>query len=270
MPKSSVSNDHSGPGRPGRKKAQQRNVELLNTALDLFLEHGFDRTSIEGITAAIGMAKRTVYRHYHNKAELFKASLERAIEEWLVPVEQLMATETDDLEATLLRVGQMLVANVTSPAGQRLLRITNAESGRHPEIGAFTCKHGTEPTLAYLRDLIRRRIRPNGVEVPDLDDAALAFMDIVVLGPASLTAWGIVLDDKAVDKHIRYCVHLFLHGVLSLDTSATDARRETGVAAQAAHASKIKALQDENHHLKLLLAEAILNAAAERRSKSAD
>lgn len=265
-----MSNDRPGPGRPAQKKVRQRNIELLNTALDHFLEHGFDRTSIDTITAAIGMAKRTVYRRYHNKAELFKASLERAIEEWLVPVDRLHASETDDLEETLLNVGQMLVANVISPAGQRLLRITNAESGRYPEIGAFTCKHGTEPTLAYLRDLLRRRIRPNGTELPDLDDAALAFMDIVVLGPASLTAWGIVLDGKAVDKHIRYCVRLFLHGVLSQETSGLGSQRANDLAARRARATQLKALQDENQQLKLLLAEAMLKAATAKRSETTD
>ncbi len=44
-----------GPGRPTRT-----NAELLDKALDLFLENGFERTSIDAITAAAGMAKRTV------------------------------------------------------------------------------------------------------------------------------------------------------------------------------------------------------------------
>ena len=37
------------------------NEQLLDKALDLFLDQGFDRTSIEAICAAAGMAKRTVY-----------------------------------------------------------------------------------------------------------------------------------------------------------------------------------------------------------------
>ena len=84
------------------------------------------------------MAKRTVYLRYGNKTRLFKASLQRAIEEWIVPVDRLRAAETDDAEETLLRIGQLLVANILSPAGLRLMRITNAESARMPEIGAFT------------------------------------------------------------------------------------------------------------------------------------
>src|SRR4029453_496025 len=126
------------------------------------------------------------------------------------------APETDDAEATLLRIGQILVANILSPAGLRLMRITNAESGRMPEIGAFTHTQGTAPTIAYLADLFRRRIRPGGMSVPAPDEAGLAFLYLVVGGPASMTAWGITLDKEEIEKHTRYCVRLFLHGLLHL------------------------------------------------------
>src|SRR6516165_5135647 len=103
--------------RPGRPSLS--NEALLDKALDLFLEMGFERTSIDAITAAAGMAKRTVYLRYEDKTTLFKAALERAINEWIVPVARLRAAEMEDLETTLLRVGQILLSNVMSPAGLR-------------------------------------------------------------------------------------------------------------------------------------------------------
>src|SRR5690606_36361585 len=76
-----------GKRRPGRPSLS--NEELLDKALDLFLEQGFERTSIDAITAAAGMAKRTVYARYGDKTNLFKAALKRAISEWIVPVDRL-------------------------------------------------------------------------------------------------------------------------------------------------------------------------------------
>ena len=86
----------------GRGRPTLSNAELLDKALDLFLARGFERTSIDAITTAARMAKRTVYRRYGDKTALFKAALQRAIEEWIVPAERLRAAETDDFEATLL------------------------------------------------------------------------------------------------------------------------------------------------------------------------
>jgi TetR/AcrR family transcriptional regulator, mexJK operon transcriptional repressor len=210
--------------RPGRPTLS--NEQLLDTALDLFLENGFERTSIEAITAAAGMAKRTLYARYGDKTTLFKAALTRAIEEWIVPVEQLHAVESEDLADTLLSVGQILVANVLRPGGQRLLRLTNAVSGRMPEIGAFNVRKGTEPTLSYLADLFRRRLGRDGIELPDADEAAEAFLDLVVGGPANASARGVVLDDEAIDRHTRYSVGLFLHGVLPPDRKSNAAEQE--------------------------------------------
>lgn len=259
-----------GPGRQSPSQTKQRNLELLHKALDLFLEQGFERTTIDAISASVGMAKRTVYLRYGDKTKLFKAALQLAIEEWIVPVERLRAAETDDVEETLLRIGQILVTNILSPAGLRLMRITNAESGRMPEIGAFTHTQGTAPTIAYLADLIRRRIRPNGVAVTDPEEAAFAFIYLVVGGPASMTAWGVALDKSKVDKHTRYCVRLFVHGLLhSQPQVATDARRGARkqaaaplqIGAVSSDPDKVKTLEEENRRLKLLLADSVLEIA---------
>lgn len=218
-PRSSVkpnkTSSRPGPGRPTREQAELRNLELLDNALDLFLENGFERTTMEGVASSVGMAKRTVYALYGNKKSLFKASLHRAINEWIVPVEQLRAAETNDLEETLLRIGQILVDNMLTPEGMRLLRITNAEANRMPEIGAYTNETGTRPTLAYLSDLFERRLQKGEKPPRDTDQAALAFLTLVVGGPANQSAWGVAMDEESINKRTQYAVRLFLHGLLS-------------------------------------------------------
>ncbi len=202
-----------GPGRPTKKQIEERNRQLLDHALDLFLEKGFEQTTIREITTSVGMAKRTVASRYGDKMSLFKAALERAIDEWVVPVERLEALETEDLEETLLNIGRTLVTNIMSPAGMRLLRITNTESYRMPEVGAYTHEHGTRPTIAYLADLFRRRLT-QGKGFPDAERYALSFLNLVVGSPARTMAWGMPVDEMEVEARTRHCVHLFLNGIL--------------------------------------------------------
>jgi TetR/AcrR family transcriptional repressor of mexJK operon len=288
IPKGSTVNDQSAAtrsnskSRPGVRRGPGRptlsDEELLDKALDLFLEHGFERTTIDAITASAGMAKRTVYLRYNDKAALFKAALRRAIEEWIVPIEQLRAVETEDLESTLLAIGQMLVSNIMSAAGLRLMRITNAESARMPEIGVYTYQNGTGRTIAYLADLIRRRVDlPYGLEDPE--EAAVAFLYLVVSGPPTMTAWGMTLDQSAIDRHTRYCVHLFLHGLMprAADSIAAASHAQAAAAADSESdtnaslppAARVRALETENRRLRKLLLESMLRVAAltERREK---
>lgn len=221
--------------RPGRPSLS--NEELLGAALDLFLEKGFERTSIEAICAAAGMAKRTVYARYGDKTTLFKAAVARAIEEWIVPIDRLRAQESDDLEQTLLRIGQILVANVLSPAGLRLLRLTNAESVRMPEVSTFSVQRGTEPTLAYLADLFDRRVGGGGNGAARPDEIAQAFLSLIVGGVSNNAAWGMILPQEAIDRHTAYCVRLFLYGLLpSAEIAVEENRRLKELLAETAEA----------------------------------
>ena len=228
-----------GPGRPSRS-----NAELLDLSLDLFARNGFERTSIDAICAAAGMAKRTVYARYGDKSTLFKAALKRAIDRWIVPIERLRAVEVDDFEQTLARIAEILVANIMSPAGLRLLRLTNAESGLMPDVGAYAVEHGTRPTLAYLGDLFRRKTQLGEDGLPNADEAAVAFLHLVVGGPANNAAWGVLPEQEAIDRHTRYSLRIFLHGLNGAKIDATGADRA--------------ALEEDNLRLKKLLAETMI------------
>lgn len=48
--------------------ARQR---LLEAALELFIERGFDQTPVEAIAARAGVTERTFYRHFPDKREMF-------------------------------------------------------------------------------------------------------------------------------------------------------------------------------------------------------
>jgi AcrR family transcriptional regulator len=204
--------------RPGRPSLS--NEALLDKALDLFLDKGFDGTSIDAITAAAGMAKRTVYARYGDKTRLFKAALSRAIDDWIIPVEALRALEDPDFARTLVALGDALVANVLNPGGLRLMRLTNAESVRMPEISAENVRLGTEPTLVYLADLFVRRA---ALSQERAVQAAQAFLYLIVAGPANSAAWGIALDMDAVQRQTRFGVRLLMQG-LDISHEPTDRR----------------------------------------------
>jgi TetR/AcrR family transcriptional repressor of mexJK operon len=212
--------DRRKPGRP-----TLTNEELLDTAIELFLGKGYERIGITEVAAAAGMAKRTVYARYEDKNALFKAALKRAIEKWIVPAETLRSAECESLEKTLLEIARLLLANILSQQGLRLLRLTNAVSGSMPEIAAYNTRAGTEPTLAHLADLFQRRLLPQDAPGPEAGEAALAFLHLVVGGPASTAAWGVAMNAEETERHIRYCVRLFLHGALPAHASGLLERR---------------------------------------------
>ena len=58
---------------PGPRKADQRRAALAEAARTLFLEKGYDATTMDEIAAAAGFAKGTLYHYFSNKAALLRA-----------------------------------------------------------------------------------------------------------------------------------------------------------------------------------------------------
>jgi len=213
-PKASTYRRHRSPGRPTRSQAEARNRELLDKALDLFLESGFDGTTIEAITAAVGMAKRTVYARYGDKETLFRAALQKAIDDWIVPIDALRKAESDDFEATMHAIGRILVTNILSREGMRLMRITNVVSGQMPGIGEYALRQGTGPTVEFLTELLGRRLPDRFRDAEETGAMAYAFLHLVAGGSASIMAWGVPLSPAEIERQTTIGVRLFLHGIL--------------------------------------------------------
>ena len=205
-----------GRGRPRRDEAGQLDSELLGHALDHFLEKGFEGTTMNAITRSLGMSKQTVYARYPDKHALFRAALQSAIDEWLAPAATLHELEDqDDLEATLVAVAKALVTTMLSPTGVRLIRITNAESFRMPEIGRETYGRGHELFARYLRDLFARRLPAVERTDAEIEDLVTAFLNLIS-GPARLNAWGLEAASIEVEGFVRRRVRLFLAGALAV------------------------------------------------------
>ena len=200
-------------GRPTREQARQRQIDLLDCALDTFLECGFDASTMEQIATAIGMSKRTVYAYYGDKEALFRAAVERAIDRYTIPRAELEALVTDDLEQTLRAVGRLRVRNVSSPVSIKLQRILAAQSHRFPDLFNAAFERGAGPTIAFLRDVFEGHEARGEVRLSDPGRAATAFLSVVVGGAARMIVSGNPPSDAEIEHRITFGVDLFLNGI---------------------------------------------------------
>ena len=78
------------------KEPEERKQEILDTALKLFGERGYERTSITDIAKAIGVAQGLCYRYFPSKEALFDSAMEQYAD---VLVEQFIGSQTDDYKS---------------------------------------------------------------------------------------------------------------------------------------------------------------------------
>ena len=106
-----------------RQNTPDRQEYVLNTALRLFLRHGFKKTSMDDIARAAGMTRQGLYFHYPSKDALARRAIERALEDGLEAVRRAL-TEEGGPEERLCRAMDAwfggYVGLFTPPVGPRL------------------------------------------------------------------------------------------------------------------------------------------------------
>jgi AcrR family transcriptional regulator len=111
------------PPRAAHLGPERRRPMVLDTAFELFLERGYDGTSMEAIARALGVSKPVVYACYPSKEELFKALLRREEERVLAQIAAALPDAPEgDLEATLVEgFTGFLRAVAASPRAYRVI-----------------------------------------------------------------------------------------------------------------------------------------------------
>lgn len=72
------------------KSPQERKIEILQAALELFIANGYEATSVGDIVNKVGVAKGLFYYYFASKEELYRAAMEYYIDEFSIVLQQII------------------------------------------------------------------------------------------------------------------------------------------------------------------------------------
>jgi AcrR family transcriptional regulator len=112
-------------GRPSlAERTPYDRDQVVDAAVRVFRERGYDGTSMSDIAAALGLHKSSIYHHIAGKEELLEAALSRALDALLAMLMEPAAVEgraVDRLEHVVRRTVEIMVAQL--PEVTVLLRV---------------------------------------------------------------------------------------------------------------------------------------------------
>lgn len=161
-------------------RGHAKTTAILDGARAVFLDSGYERTSMDAVARHAGVSKATVYTRFPDKEALFAAVIDR---ECTAQAERLTAelpapTDAAGLEAGLRIITRGLVELYTSAVIHDLFRVAVAESRRFPELARRF--HETGPQLATTR-LARWLERACEAGLLACDDVILAARQLQML-----------------------------------------------------------------------------------------
>jgi AcrR family transcriptional regulator len=203
----------AGPvGRPKVRTDDEQMAIIVDVAMDLFLEHGYAEMKMADVAARCAISKRTLYRLYPGKVDLFRALVELHRGSMLHFPPGLELRPLDEALAEIFRIDLDDLSDE-----RRRLFVTRAveESRQTPEIGDILHQHGGERAKGQLADWLSTW-KPDSIGNLENPFAAASILMDMVFGAVMLRQLNPLYWPGCEDRraYLRECIRCFVKGAI--------------------------------------------------------
>lgn len=199
----------------GEREGRENREKILDMAIKLFSEGGYENTKVSDITEALRMGKGTFYVYFKNKRELFMECIDR-LGVAMVPRESWdeIRKEQDYVRRNRKRAVVFLRA---FPGYRGILNmVRGAMGGRDPVLAQKATEAFRVLSRPMLKDL-RRAIADGTVRIKH-DEAFVAYLHLILA--EGLGYWQMIDSRYSVEEGMEILMDIILHGMV--DTHPSD------------------------------------------------
>lgn len=167
---------------PRRARRMASGDVIRDAAAALFLENGYQGTSMDDIAAAARISKQTIYTHFADKEALFRDLVlgnASRVDEFAQNLVRAVR-DAPDVRTALRDLGRQYIRIVTRPDVLRLRRLVIAESGRFPDISRAYYEQVPERMYVALADLMRELSGRGALRLDDPEQTSRQFAWLVL------------------------------------------------------------------------------------------
>ena len=206
------------PRRPAqprwRRRAGERPDEVLDAALDLFIERGFSPTRVEDIARRAGLSKGAVYLYFDSKEAILIALIRRAV----VPVAEgamtIAARATGDPRETIATIVRLVVGRLSDPRLSAIPQLVLAEAASFPELAQIYRREVIDRGLGALETLIRRGVDTGVFRSVDPHLAVRNIVGPVLVQMLLTTVFARPDDEVPAERFIESHLDILMHGLV--------------------------------------------------------
>jgi AcrR family transcriptional regulator len=175
----------------------KRTIEkILSTSTKLFVEKGYDKTSMQDIVDELGMSKGAIFHHFKSKEDILNAVISRHSDEAEENV-HLWISEMDGVSGK--RKITTLFEKILSDEHMNLLNDVFVSQAQNPQMVIACMQNNVNVDAPILAGLIKEGIDDGSISVQFPDECAQALMLL-------LSVWcdTAVFQCDAHELHRRY------------------------------------------------------------------
>jgi AcrR family transcriptional regulator len=200
--------------RRTRPRGEIRRAQILDAAVEVFLENGYGGATIDLVVERAGASKATVYSFFGGKDGLFAAIVEERVERILSAFGDPEVVHADVPHA-LAHIAQRYMEVAMAPDAVGIWRLIIAEGTRFPELARTFYQLGPDRTYAHLAGMLSVWRERGLIRLGDPQLAAVQFLDSVG-GDLHRRAMAGILPKNlraAIQRSIDHAVQVFWNGI---------------------------------------------------------
>ncbi len=152
----------------------------MKAALEVFLEFGFERASLDEIIKRSGGSKSTIYAQFGGKDGLFVAILNNTAENITHSASTFTPHNSDEVKQLLLSVAEEIVGSVLREDIIGLYRLAVETSRLHPAVGKLYFNGGPEKAQGDFAKLLEQLSSDKLLNITDAGLAAQFFFGMLL------------------------------------------------------------------------------------------
>ena len=174
--------------RHGRPRDPHVDEAIRQAALELLIEEGFARMSIEGVANRAGVGKAAIYRRWDSKTALVVEAVHDR-----VACKTVDWPRTGDIRADLEAIFTQLNASMSTVEGQLMTNLVS-ELARNPELSTAFTQQFVAARRAEMRDRVQAAMDDG--QLPPGDVELLAEVGFAIIRNRKL------LSNEPIDEHL--------------------------------------------------------------------
>jgi AcrR family transcriptional regulator len=191
---------------------QDRKNQIVDTAIQLFSEKGFNGTKTKEIADAVGISEAAIFKYFSTKEELYSAIIDRKVNESpTLEFPEMEAEQRNDYRVFLKIAQLILKRHLKDPSFLRLLYFSALEGHELVEI-AYRSHYSK--TCARLAEYIELRVCEKAFSQINASIAARTFLGMIVHYIVSRVIFkDPTLGADASTDPASFLVTVFLNGI---------------------------------------------------------
>lgn len=191
-----------------------RRDQILDAAREVFLRESYSGASMESVARQAGVSKQTIYNHFANKDELFRALVLDVCARYTLALGDPTQVLDSKPEEVLAHFGETVLKQSSCPDTMHLHRLLQLEGRNHPSLAESFYKFGPDRTAGWLTRYIEAQVERGRLNVDEPRVAAEQFVTMLMghLRLRHLLGLTGVPGKAERARYVASAVNIFLNG----------------------------------------------------------